>query len=80
MHYEWTRRSDGRLVHYVVTAAQAELIALAINNSREAQRLLAAWERETAAEILQEEVATISGSRASRRRIPREMHPPKSGK
>lgn len=79
-YYEWTRRSDGRLVHYVVTPAQAELIALAISNYREVQRLLAAWERETAAEILQEEVAAISGSRASRRRKSREMRPAKSGK
>ncbi|MBI4934897.1 MAG: hypothetical protein HY828_13525 [Actinobacteria bacterium] len=79
-YYEWTRRSEGRLVHYVVSADQAQLIALAINNHRAVQRLLAAWERETAAEILQEEVAAIGRSRASRRRKSRETRPSKSGK
>lgn len=79
-YYEWTRRSEGRLVHYVVSEDQAQLIQLAIDNYREVQRLLSAWERETAAEILQEEVAAVGASRASRRRKSREMHPAKSGK
>ena len=49
---EWSRRQDGRLVHSVITKQQAALLARAIDNYREVQRLLAIWERETAAELL----------------------------
>jgi len=79
-YYEWTRRSEGHLVHYVVSPEQAQLIKVAIDNHREVQRLLAAWERETAAEILQEKAASVGSSRASRKRKSREMRPQKSGK
>jgi len=79
-YYEWTRRSEGHLVHYVVSPDQAQLIKLAIDNHRKAQRLLAAWERETAAEILQEEAGGVGASRASRRRKSRETQPQKNGK
>ena len=51
-YYEWSRRQDGRLVHSVVSKQQAALLARAIDNHREAVRLLALWERETAAELL----------------------------
>jgi len=67
-------------VHYVVSPEQAQLIKIAIDNHREAQRLLAAWERETAAEILQEKASNIGASRASRRRKSTEMRTKKSGK
>ena len=64
-YFEWTRRSEGHLVHYVVSPEQAQLIKIAIDNHREAQRLLAVWERETAAEITFEE-KTSSVRRISR--------------
>jgi len=67
-------------VHYVVSPEQAQLIKIAIDNHREVQRLLAAWERETAAEILQEKAANVGASRASRKRKSRETRPGKSGK
>ena len=51
-YFEWTRRQGGRLVHSVLSAEQADRLARAITNYREVQRLLAAWERESAAEIL----------------------------
>ena len=51
-YHEWSRRQDGRLRHSVVAPEQAELLSTAIGNYREIQRLLARWERETAAEIL----------------------------
>lgn len=51
-YFEWTRRQGGRLVHSVLTPEQADFLARAIANYREVQRLLAAWERESAAEIL----------------------------
>ena len=67
-------------MHYVVSPEQAQLIKVAIDNHREVQRLLAAWERETAAEILQEKAASVGSSRASPKRNSREMRPRKSGK
>ena len=51
-YYEWSRRQDGRLVHSVITAEQAELFTRAIQNYREIQQLLRHWERETAKEVL----------------------------
>jgi hypothetical protein len=51
-YYEWSRRQDGRLVHSVITPAQAELFTQAIQNYREIQQLLGLWERETAKEVL----------------------------
>ena len=77
-YYEWTRRSEGRLAHYVVSPEQAQLIKIAIDHHREAQRLLAAWERETAAEILQEKEASLGAPRSSRRGRSREMRSQKS--
>ena len=66
-------------MHYVVRPEQAQLIKVAIDNHREVQRLLAAWERETAAEILQEKAASVGSSRVSRKRKSSEMRPRKSG-
>ena len=54
-YYEWSRRVDGKLLHHVVSAAQARLIERAIRNYREIGELLARWERETVANILDEE-------------------------
>ena len=51
-YYEWSRRQEGRLVHSVVTAEQAQLFTRAIGSYREIQRLLTRWEHETAQEIL----------------------------
>ena len=63
-YYEWSRRLDGRLVHSVVSERQAALIARAIENNREVQRLLALWQRETEGEIL----STESGRKRAKRR------------
>lgn len=52
-YHEWTRRENGRLVHSVITPAQAQLLARAIENYREIQKLLGAWHRETAEAILE---------------------------
>lgn len=54
-YYEWNRRIGGRLVHRILSAQQAELVARAIANYREVIRLLSLWERETAEEILDNE-------------------------
>ena len=51
-YYEWSRRQDGRLVHSVITPAQAQFFTQAIQNYREIQQLLRLWERETAKEVL----------------------------
>ena len=51
-YFEWSRRKDGRLVHSIISEADAILIERAIANRRKAQALLSAWEDETAAEIL----------------------------
>ena len=54
-YHEWSRRSGGRLVHRVITAQQAEIIARAIANHRELQQLLTLWADETASEVLNAE-------------------------
>ncbi|MFN7955789.1 MAG: DUF6788 family protein [bacterium] len=54
-YYEWTRRVNGKLRHHVVSPAQARLIERALRNYREIGELLARWERETVANILDEE-------------------------
>jgi len=51
-YYEWSRRQEGRLVHSMVTPAQAQLFTHAMASYREIQRLLTRWELETAEEIL----------------------------
>lgn len=51
-YHEWRRRKDGRLVHSVLAAEQVEVVERAIANRREIDRLLAAWEEESALEIL----------------------------
>ena len=47
-YYEWSRRSKGRLVHRVVTPAQAKVLREAIANHRRILKLLEQWERQTA--------------------------------
>lgn len=51
-YHEWSRRTEGRLVHRVITPEQARVIARAIGNLRELRRLLALWEDETASTVL----------------------------
>jgi hypothetical protein len=51
-YFEWSRRQDGCLIHSIISEQQAVLLARAIDNYREVLRLLALWERETAAELL----------------------------
>jgi hypothetical protein len=65
-YYEWSRRQDGRLVHSVISKQQAAFIVRAIENHRAIQRLLALWERETAADLL---VPTHGPKSAKRRKL-----------
>ena len=53
-YYEWGRMEGDRLVHTMVSPAQARLIVEAIRNHRRIQRLLRTWERETRKVILEE--------------------------
>jgi len=46
-YYEWGRMKGGRLVHRMVSPAQARLLREAIANYRTLRRLLRAWENET---------------------------------
>lgn len=55
-YQEWSRRSEGRLVHRILTAPQAERIARAIANYRELLALVARWEEETAAYALDDDL------------------------
>ena len=57
-YHEWSRRSGGRLVHHVITAQQAEIVARAIANHRELQELVARWGEATASEVLDLEPET----------------------
>ena len=50
-YYQWSHRQDGRAVHRIVTAEQAELLREAAANYHQARELLGQWERETVAEI-----------------------------
>lgn len=52
-YHEWSHMENGRLVHRIVTAEQAELIRQAIDNNREVQDLIQRWHIETEAEILE---------------------------
>ena len=53
-YYEWGRMQKDRLVHTMVSRAEARLIVEGIRNYRRIQRLLRTWERETAKMILEE--------------------------
>jgi len=55
-YHEWSRRREGRLVHRILTASQAERIARAIANHQELLALVARWEEETATHALDDEV------------------------
>jgi hypothetical protein len=46
-YYEWGRMQGGRLVHRMLSPAQAALLREAIANYRTVRRLLRAWENET---------------------------------
>ncbi len=46
-YYEWGHMQGGKLVHRVVTAQQAAILQLAIDNYRSVQKLLRDWEVET---------------------------------
>jgi hypothetical protein len=46
-YYEWGHMKGGRLVHRMVSPAQAALLREAIANYRTLRRLLRAWENET---------------------------------
>ena len=46
-YYEWGRMKGGRLVHRMVSPAQAARLREAIANYRRLRRLLRAWEDET---------------------------------
>jgi len=52
-YHDWSRRKGGRLVHRALSPEQAALIERGIANRREIERLLAKWEEETAAEVLE---------------------------
>lgn len=56
-YHEWTRRTGGKLLHSVVSSAQAELLARGIANYREIQRLLRLWEQHSAREVLNQKSA-----------------------
>jgi len=51
-YYEWSRQQNRRLVHSVLSKEEAEVMAYAISNYRQIQRLMEEWERETAEEII----------------------------
>lgn len=57
-YHEWSRRSEGRLVHRILTPSQAERIARAIANHQQLLQLVAQWEEETAAHILEDDADT----------------------
>ena len=47
-YYEWTRREEGRYVHTVISAEQAEELIAAIDNHKRVLALLTRWSTETA--------------------------------
>ena len=51
-YYEWNRWIDGKLVHRIISAEQAEIVGRALDNLKEVKRLLSLWEDQTAEEIL----------------------------
>lgn len=46
-YYDWTRLKQKRLVHSLLTQAQAKIVKRAIENYRTVRRLLRTWEAET---------------------------------
>jgi hypothetical protein len=46
-YYEWGHMKAGKLLHRLVSPAQAEALRLSIANYRKIKRLLRAWEAET---------------------------------
>ena len=46
-YYDWGHMIGGKLVHRMVTPAQAELLQHAIDNHRRAKQLMREWEEQT---------------------------------
>ena len=46
-YYEWGHMIGGKLVHRMVTPAQAELLQHALDNHRRAKQLMREWEEQT---------------------------------
>ena len=46
-YYEWSYKQGGKLRHLTLTVRQAELMRVAIANSRKVKKLLRAWEQQT---------------------------------
>mgnify|MGYP001194381905 FL=1 len=46
-YYEWGHMLGGKLVHRMISAHQAEMLGLAIDNHRQVKKLLQQWETET---------------------------------
>jgi len=46
-YYEWSRRHNGRFVHSLLSAQQAQTVARAISNHKRILALLAQWRGET---------------------------------
>ena len=46
-YFEWSYREKGKLAHRVISAEQAQMLRVAINNNRTILKLLRLWERET---------------------------------
>ncbi|MBV8804572.1 MAG: hypothetical protein JO042_05985 [Sinobacteraceae bacterium] len=59
-YYEWSYKQGGKLRHLTLTARQAELMRLAIANSRRVKKLLRAWEQQTLRLIELTEVGSLS--------------------
>jgi hypothetical protein len=59
-YYEWNRWIDGKLVHRIISAEQAEIVERALDNLKEVKRLLTLWEHQTAEEILEDRAPEMS--------------------
>jgi hypothetical protein len=46
-YYEWGHMLGGKLVHRMISAHQAEMLRQAIDNHRQAKKLMRQWETET---------------------------------
>ena len=46
-YFEWGHMKGGRLVHRTVSPEQAAILKIAIDNYRNAKKLMQAWEQET---------------------------------
>jgi hypothetical protein len=53
-YYEWSRLTDGHMVHKVISAEEAQEVKSAIQNHRKLQTLLLKWKEETMAILFQD--------------------------